>query len=129
MSQFFKTLAFTGRPVEACRGAGVGRGTVAGLRKSDPVFAARYDEALEEFAETLQREVVRRGRDGMDETVFGSMGPGAGTGAVGTRRVYSDRLLELELKRRDPSYRERMTVDANLTGGVLVVGPPAKTAE
>jgi hypothetical protein len=127
--QFFAVLAVSGRPLEACFAAGVPFRDVKKLQKSDPEFAYRYEESMLRFCETLQAEAVRRGRDGVDEPVFGSLGGNMGSGRIGEKRVYSDQLLMMELKRRDPSYRERMTVDANLTGGVLVVGPVAKSTE
>jgi hypothetical protein len=34
-------------------------------------------------------------------------------------------MLELLLKRYSPEFREKFSVDANMTGGVLVVGQPA----
>lgn len=127
--QFLATFAHTGRVIESCRAAGLEPREVKTAVKTDPEFAFKYAEAEIEFAESHQRAAVTRGRDGWDEPVFGSLGQGAGTGIVGHRRVYSDPLLMLMLKKLDPSFRERMTVDANLTGGVLVVGPVSKTAE
>lgn len=41
--------------------------------------------------------------------------------------VKSDRLLELEVKRVDPSYRDKSTVDMNVSGGLLIVPGQATT--
>lgn len=73
------------------------------------------------------REVDERGPDG------------APTGKRITKRVpkmvpafvrkYSDRMLELEAKRVDPGYREKGSIDMNVTGGVLVVPGMASEQE
>lgn len=43
-------------------------------------------------------------------------------------RKFSERMLELEVKRVDPAYREKGTIDMNVTGGILVV-PGMSTPE
>jgi len=64
-------------------------------RKKDPEFAAAWDEALVMAEEAILKEMHRRGVEGMVEDVYGSLGKDAGSGVVGQKRVYSDRLLEL----------------------------------
>ena len=43
-------------------------------------------------------------------------------------RKFSDRMLELDIKRVDPSYREKSTLDLNTAGGVMVA-PAEMTPE
>jgi hypothetical protein len=43
------------------------------------------------------------------------------------KSVVSDRLLELEVKRGDPSYRDKGQLDVNVTGGLLIVPGTAPT--
>ena len=64
-------------------------------RKKDPVFAAAWEQALSDADDLILKEMKRRGIDGYEEDVYGSLGNNEGTGKVGKKRVYSDRMLEL----------------------------------
>ena len=44
-------------------------------------------------------------------------------------RKFSDRMLELDVKRVDPSYRDKQTIDLNNTGGGVLVAPAGMTVE
>jgi len=93
------------------------------LRKKDPEFDTQVKEALALYGELLEAEAHRRGVDGWEEPVFFH---GAECGRI---KKHDGRLLELKLKRFVPEYRERVSVDAALTGGVLIVNRPAASAE
>ena len=143
-------LARGGNKTEAVTAAGVTLPTLRNWRKDDKEFNAACETALEAYAESLQAEVRRRGRDGWMEPVFfrgqlalvplmdsagqivyddektdddGNKMPVMVPAAI---RKYSDRMLELEAKRQIPEYRDKHEVDHHVTGGVLVV--PAKPA-
>ena len=75
-----------------------------------PDYARRFEDAAEQAADHLEAEMLRRGVDGLDEPVYGPMGPGQGHGIIGTRKVYSDRLLELALRARRPDRFARKQV-------------------
>ena len=64
-------------------------------RQKDEVFAAAWADALAEAEENIMKEMHRRGIEGVQEDVYGSLPNNGGTGIVGTKRVYSDRILEL----------------------------------
>lgn len=74
-----------------------------------PDYAARFAAAQEMAADRAEAEAVRRGIQGWDEPVFGRLpGKNRGVGVVGSKRVFSDRMLELVLKARRPEkFRER----------------------
>lgn len=113
---FCQHYAETGRQVESAKMAGVNSSTVFAYRKNNPDFAEMFAEAADEYKERIHREVYRRGVEGVEEEIYGK------EGLLGTKRVYSDRLLELEAKRVDPSYRDKGNqIDLAMTGGVLVV--------
>lgn len=61
-------------------------------RERDPDFAAAWDEAIDVSTGIIEQEAIRRAVHGWDD---------------GKVRKYSDRLMELILKRRDPAYQER----------------------
>jgi len=67
------------------------------LRKQDTAFAALWDDALEEAADWLELEALRRAMDGTEEGRYfrGEM--------IGTITRYSDSLLMFLLKARRPS--------------------------
>ena len=73
-----------------------------------PDYQEQFDDAYERATDLLEEEAIRRGRDGYLEPKFGrDFGKDAGTVEVGKIRRFSDRLLELVLKQRRPSYRDR----------------------
>lgn len=88
------------------------------LRTTDEAFAEAWAEAYESGTDVLRDELRRRAVEGVEEPLVS-----AGK-IVGTKLVYSDRLLELELKRRDPACRERGDVRVAITsadGGPIKV--------
>lgn len=121
---FLQLLAGAGRIRECALAAGLSTTTVYRKRKEDAEFEKRLQDALQGYKELLERETHRRGVDGWEEPVYQK---GA---QVGTVRRFSDRLLELALKRHCPEWREKIQLDANLSGGVIVVSaPPANLEE
>lgn len=104
-----------GNVTEAAKAAGVDRRTINRWRQDDPAFAAAWESASEEAWDRLEREALRRAVDGWDDPVFYE-----GV-QVGSRKVYSDRLAELVIKaKRAKEYREKPTLDVNLSGNVTV---------
>lgn len=96
--------------------------TIRRHRKKDPEFSAAYDEALQDFREVLEAEAYRRAVDGIEKGVYyqGAL--------VVSEQQYSDRMLELLLKRHIPAFRDKHQVDMNVNGGVLVVPGNSETA-
>lgn len=114
---FLAALAKRGNVSEAAKAAGVHRDTANEHRKTDAAFLARWESALEDAADALEREAFRRAHDGVVKPVFGSGGPGVGTVEVGHVREYSDTLLIFLLKGIRPAkYRDNF----NVTGSVAV---------
>lgn len=63
---FLSALANSGNVRAACRAAGTHRPTVYERRHKDPEFAALWEDALEDAADSLEAEAVRRARGGSD---------------------------------------------------------------
>ena len=120
LEQYLEHLARTGLMYHAAESVGVCPNTVTNYRKAHPEFEARVQDAMGHYRDGICREVHRRGVDGVSEDVYFQ---GA---VVGRRTTYSDRLIELLAKRHIPEFRDHVTADMTLTGGVLVVGGMTK---
>ena len=120
---FLREFAKHGRAKHAASDAGVSVLTVLNHRKNDPDFAQAYDEASaayrDKFVEKAIQDLAYKGTPIMKVNQV--------TGEVyEERRDHPVRLLELELKRVDPSFRDKHEVALTGGGGVLVV-PAAMT--
>lgn len=116
---FLDALAVAGNVSEAARTAGVSRAFVYEERARDAGLAAAWDDALDQAADVMEREALRRAVEGWEEPVFGSVGQGMGSGEIGTVRKYSDTLLIFLLKGARPEkYRERTDVQHGGTIGI-----------
>ena len=113
-ARFLATLSLCGAVNQSSQAAGISPHTVRTHLKADPEFKLAYDEAMQDFKEGIEREVMRRAIMGWEEDVF-QLGE-----FVGTVRKFSDRMLELLAKRHIPEYKEKFQIDHNVSGGVLV---------
>ena len=113
-AEFLEMYSKTGLHNLSARACAVSPETVRRHLKDDPDFAKEYDEVKRDFVDTIESEAYRRAVEGVLEPVF------QGKEHVGNKRVFSDRMLELLLKRHVPEYREKQTVDMNVKGGILI---------
>lgn len=108
---FLSALSEAGVVRYACKAAGVTSQAVYLRRAEVPEFAAAWVQALDDAADLLESEAVRRGRDGIVEHVVGK------GGEVYENTKYSDTLLIFLLKGARPEkYRERF--DTKLSGSI-----------
>lgn len=110
---FLAMLAQTGRLGDSAKAAGMSGSCIrdhrAGGAAQDLVFEEEIQEALATYRETLQAEVHRRGVLGwVERGIFDKEGT-----QVGEVVRYSDALLLAELKKHDPSYRDKVSIEAN----------------
>ncbi len=89
-------------------------------RHNNPEFADAWEEAIKEADERVLQELKRRGIDGYEEDVFGSLGGNNGTGVVGQRMVYSDKLAELYARINSIRVREALRNKVEVTAEVKV---------
>lgn len=122
-AQFLALYRETGLLGRSAEGIAVSPSTIRKVRKEDPDFDAAVEHAYDQFRESLEAEAYRRAVTGWTEDVF-QRGQ-----CVGSKTVRSDRMLELVLKRHIPAYRERQSLDVNVTGGVLVVPGTKETLD
>ena len=104
----------TGLINATARAIGISPETVRRHRKNDIAFGQQMDDSLRDYIDTIETEAYRRAVKGVLEPVY------QGQKLVGHRRIYSDPLLALILKRHVPEYRERFTADVNIAGGIFV---------
>ena len=83
-------------------------------RDADPEFAKAWDEALDIARYTVEAELHRRGVEGYDRPVY------QGGKEVGSIKEYSDALLLARIRKLDPAYRQRQTIEH---GGAVAVTP------
>jgi hypothetical protein len=125
MERFLVELEEHGQVTRACRAVGINRQMAYATRERDEVFMQAWDEARAVYCNALESEADRRGKDGVEEPVGFYQGV-----PWGTKKVYSDRLLELRLKAERPEkYREHAGPAVSVDAGVLIVGPVAATTE
>jgi hypothetical protein len=105
--RFLKALADTGNVTAAIAVAGTSRTRVYELRRTDPGFAAAWEEAEETAVDKLEAEARRRAIEGVPEPLVsaGRLVCGADGEPIAIRR-YSDNLL-LALLRAHRPRRER----------------------
>lgn len=143
---YLKELARTGRKGQAAEAAGVSSQTVANHLDNDPDFSEAFDAALERYKALLTDEVRRRGVEGWTEPVFfkgvrvtepildedgKQVTDEEGSPLlryVGVQK-FDSKLLELEIKRVDPSYRDKAGIDIDTGGGGVIVAPADMTPE
>ena len=106
--RFIKALSKTGSVTKAAELAGTSRTRVYELRKTDPAFAAAWENAEEVAADRLEDEARRRAVEGVAEPlVSGGKLVRDDDGQPILVRRYSDNLLLALIKARRPPPRER----------------------
>lgn len=112
LREFLLRLATTGNASLACKDTGLSYKLMHWRKRVDPEFAEDYELSRRVASDILEHEAYRRGVVGIDKPIV------AGGEVVGSIREYSDRLLELLIKRNDERDRKRQAVlDINLGSG------------
>lgn len=115
-SRYLGFYARTGRKADAAHYAGVSYMTIRRWELADETFGQCCMEAHEVYLSHLEREAHRRAVEGWLEPVVAGKDPQIVTYV----RKFSDRLLELLMKKADPSgYGNREAVTVNVNTGVL----------
>ena len=128
---FLRAFALRGIVLEGCKAAGVSRDAVYHWRETSEWFSTLYEIAIEEAADRIEAEAIRRAVDGYDEPVLSKGMPTPGVDPISgeqrqlTVRKYSDALMALVLKGARPEkYRDnhRVEVEGGTTGVLVVPG-------
>ena len=67
---FLRAFASRGIVLDGCKAAGVSRKAVRHWRETSEWFSELYDMAMEEAADRIESEAIRRAVDGYDEPVI-----------------------------------------------------------
>lgn len=110
---YLRTLAEMGSVGAAARAAGCCLVTIRDFRDRNDGFLDAEEVAWELFRGRIHNAAVTRAVDGVNVEVFGK------DGLLGTKKVYSDFLLEKLLKAHIPSFGEK--IEHRVSGGTLVV--------
>lgn len=123
--RFIEVLARTGNVSYSAHAAGWrSRNTAYQQKEKDPLFAELWEEAIEISMDALEMEARSRAM-GWDEPVYNKDGE-----QVGTRRVFSDKMMEILLKAHRPEkYREKFEHDHQVGGGVILMPAPMSEDE
>lgn len=107
-ADFLRAFAISNTLTTAAASVGVSRQAVNSALQRDRNFRALFDEAIEVYRDRLVTEMNRRAIDGVIMPVYFK---GERIDNPGDLRQYSDRLLEIMIKRADPSFRDKTTVE------------------
>ena len=118
MAIFCEEYAKHNLMTKAAAVAGVNPSTVRNHLKTNPMFEEKVAEAKAQYRDKIVETVYERAVTGIEEPIVGGMGRDT---IIGYKRVFSDRLLELEAKRVEHGYRDKGGVEINTGSGVLVV--------
>ena len=121
---YLEALAEHGLKGRAAEAAGVSMECVRRHTENDPQFAEALGLAMEEYRDKIVDHHRRLVLDGIEVRKYNKDGD-----LIEERRDYPIRLIELELKRVDPAYRDKQTIDLNATAGGVLVAPAGVSPE
>jgi hypothetical protein len=124
-AQYVELVRSTGLLCMSAAQLGLSFRTIDKHRRMDPEFAEDIKEAVAQYADEFEGKVLRVADPdrGWDEPVY-QKGE-----CVGYVRRFSERMMELVLKRHKPEYRDKLSIDATVKGGVLLVAATAASPE
>ena len=121
-AKFLEVYAETGLFTYAAGCAGVSYKCVQEHLKKDPIFGEAFELAKKAYGDLLQKEIHRRAVEGVESPIINYRDNCVVPGVK--ERKFSDKLLELHVKRHVPEYRDRLAIEASVNAGVLVVTSP-----
>jgi len=109
---FLEALLVSGAVTKAAKATGIGRSSWYDLRERDPEFAALWDDADAEFMDVVEAVAFKRGIEGETKSLpyVEVKGDDKETKFYDVN-TKSDRLLELCLKSRHPSYKPTKSIE------------------
>lgn len=124
-AKFLEFYSRSGRKADAAMYAGVSLMTINRWENENQLFRDLTDEAHQVYLAMLENEALRRGVEGVLEPIVAGKDPEIVTYV----RKFSDKLLEMLLKKADPAgYGNKEGVSVQIATGVLVA-PQQLTAE
>jgi len=125
LERFLSLVETTGLICLPALEVGLSYRTINQLMRRVPEFGAAVEEAQEAYADRLEEKALRVGDPdrGWLEPVYHK------GDVVGQVRRFSERMMELTLKKHRPEYRDKLSIDATVKGGVLLVSATASSPE
>lgn len=124
LSAFLAAYMDCGHKAKAALAAGLSYSSILRAEKDDPEFADEVVQAHELFTAKLSDAAYRAAVEGWKVPKYDAKG-----NLCGHEWKFSERILELMLKRHDPSFRDKHDVDVKHSGGVVVVQAPAMSVD
>lgn len=114
LGKYLETIEETGMYQRAADAIGCRASEISAIRRENPELQLLIDEAFDRYRERIIGEAHRRAVDGYEEPIIGGRNRDE---VVAHKKVYSDRLLEVFLKRAPSgSFTEKQEVE--VTGQV-----------
>lgn len=110
--RYLDALQEHGEPALARREVGVTYATIKNHQNKDSDFNEACQESMRIYRAKLAKKVHDRGYDGVQEPVYWN------GMVVGWITKFSDRMLELQVKRHIPEYRDKVTVQNEHSGAI-----------
>ena len=120
LSRFLEVYKECGHKAKAALAANLSYDAIRRAERSDPDFAAEVEQAHELFTARLCEAAYKAAVEGWKVPKYDAKGQ-----LCGHEWKFSERILELLLKRHDPAFREKADIDVKHSGGVVVVQAPA----
>ena len=112
---FLKNYTKTNNLSHSAALIGVSAAAIRKRRKKDKIFDRLCVQAEEQYADTVKSIFQELALSGTEKTTFDRNGS-----VMSIEKVIYPRLLELEMKRVDPTYNEKKEIAHSVSGGVLV---------
>lgn len=120
LTRFLEAYMDCGHKAKAALIAGLSYSSILRAEKDDPEFADEVVQAHELFTAKLSDAAYKAAVEGWKVPKFDAKGQ-----LCGHEWKFSERILELMLKRHDPAFRDKADIDVKHSGGVVVVQAPA----
>lgn len=121
---YLDALASHGLKGRAAKAAGVSMMTVRDHVENDPDFMEALGHAVVEYRDMFVEHAMKLALEGEIHQQFDKDG-----NMLAEKRVFPIPLITLELRRIEPGYRDKQTIDLNTSGGGVLVAPAEQTPE
>lgn len=124
LTRFLEAYMECGHKGKAALAAGLSYSSILKAEREDPEFADEVVQAHELFTSRLTDAAFKAAVEGWKVPKYDAKGQ-----LVGHEWKFSERILELLLKRHDPGFRDKQELDVKHSGGVVVVQAPAMSMD
>lgn len=95
----------------AAEAVGCSSREIAEIRKATPGFQELCEDAIQMYRESFEHAAAKRARDGFDVPIVGGRNRDE---IVAYEKKYSDNLMAMFLKRHDPSFKDKVQIEAEV---------------